>query len=317
MILDFEDGTEALYLHLQKGSLLVEAGDRVERGQRLGKIGKSGWICGQVNEGVHLHFHIQRTCASWYCQSFQTNFDMIGPLSYGDSIESMNCPREVSCALGAEGGVIDDQDPCFRRATQWWWTEPSGGWQDSWQYTYAIDAPESDTQAWWRFEIEQADDYVVEAHIPLRAQSQRARYYIHLDGQELGPFQIDQTAQTGWVELTTLAMSAGAAGDVNLRDNTGEPYSEEGKRRIAFDAVRLRPAQDVVTMPEDMGAPVDPGEPDMGPGPEPEPTPTPDMGAPSDPGEAPDLGAGAPAPGPGEGQQPTPPEDRMGERGAR
>jgi hypothetical protein len=46
-------GYFAFYAHMQKGSVAVKPGDRVKRGQVLGKIGNSG-----NTSSPHLHFHI-------------------------------------------------------------------------------------------------------------------------------------------------------------------------------------------------------------------------------------------------------------------
>lgn len=47
------DGTHTLYAHLAKGSITVMAGDVVEQGQVIGKLGHSG-----QSTGPHLHFEI-------------------------------------------------------------------------------------------------------------------------------------------------------------------------------------------------------------------------------------------------------------------
>lgn len=53
VVLDLGDGQFAYYAHLKPGSVTVESGDRVRRGQALGEIGNSGdarW--------PHLHFQV-------------------------------------------------------------------------------------------------------------------------------------------------------------------------------------------------------------------------------------------------------------------
>lgn len=47
------DGSYATYAHLQPGSIVVKEGQRVRRGDRLGKVGNSGNAT-----GPHLHFHV-------------------------------------------------------------------------------------------------------------------------------------------------------------------------------------------------------------------------------------------------------------------
>lgn len=51
--LEIGKGQYAFYAHLQPGSLRVKKGDRVRKGQLLGKVGNSG-----NSVGPHLHFHV-------------------------------------------------------------------------------------------------------------------------------------------------------------------------------------------------------------------------------------------------------------------
>jgi hypothetical protein len=53
VVLDVGDGVFAFYAHLQRGSALVKSGDRVKRGQILGKVGNTG-----NTSAPHLHFHL-------------------------------------------------------------------------------------------------------------------------------------------------------------------------------------------------------------------------------------------------------------------
>lgn len=304
VVLDFEDGTEALYLHLRAGSVPVSPGQRVQRGDVLGEVGESGWIC-----GVHLHFQIQQTCSSWYCQSIQANFDMFGDPGFGTRLTSQNCGAPPDCTLSDGERVVDERDGCFRKSTEWWWEE-AGGHDGAWIYTYAIAQPTPDAQAWWTFEVTETATIDLDVHIPPGAESRQAAYRVTLDGQELGPFVLDQTQATGWVPLHSLRAPAGANIVVNLADNTGEPYSQENRRRLAVDAVRARVAPDLPPEP-DMGPPDN--EPDMGPDLPPEPDMTepsldmtPDAAPPYTPPPV-DMGS-APAPIPPEEPRPVDPE---------
>ena len=53
VVLDLGGGVFAFYAHLQKGSVRVASGDRVKRGQVLGKLGNTG-----NTSAPHLHFHL-------------------------------------------------------------------------------------------------------------------------------------------------------------------------------------------------------------------------------------------------------------------
>ncbi len=47
------NGLQTLYYHLKSGSVVVNVGDKVKKGQKLGIIGKTG-----TATGIHLHFQI-------------------------------------------------------------------------------------------------------------------------------------------------------------------------------------------------------------------------------------------------------------------
>lgn len=53
VIIEHDDGSKTKYWHLEKGTITVKYGDRVEQGQVIGGMGNSGYSC-----GVHLHFEI-------------------------------------------------------------------------------------------------------------------------------------------------------------------------------------------------------------------------------------------------------------------
>jgi murein DD-endopeptidase len=55
--LDLGGGRFAFYEHLQQGSIVVAAGQRVTRGQVIAKLGSSG----STSIGPHLHFHVADT----------------------------------------------------------------------------------------------------------------------------------------------------------------------------------------------------------------------------------------------------------------
>lgn len=86
VIVAFDDGTEALFLHLEANSVPVQEGDRLRAGDSIGKVGMSGWTC-----GPHLHFQIQKTCDSWWCDSVPAQFDTWGAPSTGQELTSQNC----------------------------------------------------------------------------------------------------------------------------------------------------------------------------------------------------------------------------------
>jgi murein DD-endopeptidase MepM/ murein hydrolase activator NlpD len=53
LILDLRNGFFAFYAHLKPGSLRVNTGDKVHRGQVIASLGNSG-----NSDAPHLHFHV-------------------------------------------------------------------------------------------------------------------------------------------------------------------------------------------------------------------------------------------------------------------
>jgi murein DD-endopeptidase MepM/ murein hydrolase activator NlpD len=53
VVLDLGGGRFAFYAHLQRGSLKVKPGDKVKRGQMIGRLGNTG-----NTSAPHLHFHV-------------------------------------------------------------------------------------------------------------------------------------------------------------------------------------------------------------------------------------------------------------------
>ncbi|MFC9786314.1 M23 family metallopeptidase [Rhodococcus sp. NPDC127528] len=70
LVLDLGDGLYAAYAHLQPGSLRVKAGDRVTRGQVLGKLGNTG-----QSTAPHLHFQVMDNTNPALAQGAPFEFD--------------------------------------------------------------------------------------------------------------------------------------------------------------------------------------------------------------------------------------------------
>ncbi len=238
VVVDFQDGTEALFLHLQAGSSSLQVGDPVKQGDVVGAVGLTGWVC-----GAHLHFQIQQTCASpWWCPSVPASFVDYGDPGFGATLVSNNCPPLDPCPpLSGGEAVVDERTTCFEQLTSFWWSEPEG-WDDHHYFTFAIDAAESDTVGTWWLEVQVAGTYRVDAHIPAGAQTTGARYFADPGTGRVELAVIDQTAGSGWVPLGELAFTAGSDRYVELGDATGESPGDQV--RVAFDALRFSYVED-------------------------------------------------------------------------
>src|SRR5690349_5365308 len=234
VVVDFEDGTEALYMHLQKNSSTFHVGDEVHQGDLVGKVGLTGWVC-----GAHLHFQIQNTCDSWWCQSIPAEFVDFGDPNEDVDMASNNCPVVEPCPLALDGTTttIDDgEGRCFHRISSWFWPG-EGGWEDGHIYTWANDLAEPDTIGRWDFGVDVPGRYRIEAYVPAEnASSQLATYEIQTGAEMVSVGPIDQSANKEWVDLGVHEFVAGEEHWVRLRDNTGE--SRDLDRALAFDALR-------------------------------------------------------------------------------
>ena len=70
VVIDHGNNETSLYLHLEKDSVPYTVGQFVNKGDIIGKVGLSGYVC-----GAHLHFQVQEKCTSWWCQSKYIEFN--------------------------------------------------------------------------------------------------------------------------------------------------------------------------------------------------------------------------------------------------
>jgi hypothetical protein len=84
VIVEHGRGRFALYAHLQPGSLRVKLGDRVRRGQVLGRLGNSG-----NSDAPHMHFHLCDANSPLGCEGLpyvMERFELLGKLELGDDL---------------------------------------------------------------------------------------------------------------------------------------------------------------------------------------------------------------------------------------
>jgi len=102
VVINHGDGTEALYLHLQYGSSPLSVGQGVETGDFVGRVGLTGYVCGD-----HLHFAVQQDCGSYYCTTIPGTFYDYGDPGAWDWLVSGNCPTPDS-----DGDGWNDDEDC-------------------------------------------------------------------------------------------------------------------------------------------------------------------------------------------------------------
>ncbi|MBC8077868.1 MAG: N-acetylmuramoyl-L-alanine amidase, partial [Chloroflexales bacterium] len=138
--------------------------------------------------------------------------------------------------------IIDELEAGFARSNATWYEMACGSGGHSF-YTYATDrAAQSTNSATWRPTIPATGTYRVYAHVPQNCglgtppyASARASYRIRSASGDVTR-TIDQNTAEEWVDLGSYSFSAGTDGAVELRDLTGEPYSQ--RKVIFFDSVK-------------------------------------------------------------------------------
>ena len=141
--------------------------------------------------------------------------------------------------------LIDELESGFARSNATWYEAACGSGGHTF-YTYATDrAAQSSNSATWRPNIPAAGTYRVYAHIPQGCglantpyATTKAAYRIHTDAGDVTR-TVDHNSGDEWADLGSYSFSAGTAGAVELRDLTGEPYSQ--RKVIFFDSVKWVP----------------------------------------------------------------------------
>ena len=226
------DGTLHRYLHMDPGTLAVQIGDTVSKGERLGLVSNA---FGGTPTTIHLHYDIRRSVSGLGQVYVPTYMSLVR--SYQELIGQ---PEEPCGFIGQEGGIIDIDDTCFHlRGNIGTWRTEEAGYGGSLHWTYAYDGAEPDGYARWTLYFEQAQTYRLEVYVDSAfADSEQVRYVLRADGsdQEL---RLDQSTASGWSGLGEFSFGTDDEQWLEIYDNTGEPFSE-GLRFVA-DAIRLIP----------------------------------------------------------------------------
>lgn len=105
--LDIGNGRIAFYEHLQHGSVMVKAGDRVRRGQVIGRLGNSG----SSSMGPHLHFHLSDTASALGAEGLPFAFSEFEVLGEFPSIDAMRTGTRWEAAPAHRAGVRIKERP--------------------------------------------------------------------------------------------------------------------------------------------------------------------------------------------------------------
>ena len=93
VILDLGEGEYAVLAHLRRGSVRVRAGDRVRRGQVLGRVGNSG-----NSSEPHLHFHLQDSPTPLTGIGLPVVFRRLGTPEQGEFVRARRAVRAQASA---------------------------------------------------------------------------------------------------------------------------------------------------------------------------------------------------------------------------
>ncbi len=263
-----DGGTQHRYLHLDVPSLRVNEGQRVSKGDRIGRVSNTFFDSNgnSVPTTIHLHYDLNQNISG------MGNVYVPPYMSLVRSYETLLGVEAEPCqVIPAQGGIVDDGGPCaFFFGPSQFWRVVDGmgeGGQMHWTNAWTNDTPSN--YARWSLHFAEAGKYNVEVNIvPPYNVSKRSRYMVRANGQE-STQELDQSAVEGWVSLGEFDFAEGGEQRVEVYDNTGEDGDD---LHITADAVRLTRVDGVVDPPDMGGGPDDPdmgggpGNPDMGGG---------------------------------------------------
>lgn len=112
VILELSDGVYAFYAHLKPGTVQVSPGDRVAKGQEIGRTGNSG-----SSTGPHLHFQLMDRPSALAADGLPYEFDRFTVTGRGPSLQDLLTSDPATTAVPidpATAGPRIDQLPLSR-----------------------------------------------------------------------------------------------------------------------------------------------------------------------------------------------------------
>ena len=222
------------YAH--QSQILVSVGERVSRGEVIGRTGCTGRCY-----GAHLHFEVRSTDLSpnvWFPYVRDRGWVESNYLVPSQFVRAHRSDRHEN-----EPGIIvapttapQDHGTFTRSDTPNWLTSPYG-WNGAALYTYA--SPQEEEWAEWTPKLPATGQYEVQAWIPgYHATTRQARYQVTHDGGQTEVVVNQNDVADAWVSLGRYPFTPDNA-RVRLSDNTGE--ADSARLEVGFDAVRWLP----------------------------------------------------------------------------
>lgn len=112
VILELSDGVYAFYAHLKPGTVQVSPGDRVTRGQEIGRTGNSG-----SSTGPHLHFQLMDRPSALAADGLPYEFDRFTVTGRGPGLQDLLAGDPATTPIPidpATAGPRTDQLPLSR-----------------------------------------------------------------------------------------------------------------------------------------------------------------------------------------------------------
>jgi MYXO-CTERM domain-containing protein len=137
-----------------------------------------------------------------------------------------------------EGAIIDDDSPCFAAyGDPTYWREEASGHGGRLFWTNAWDTGQPGNWAWWRLELAEAGQYLVEYYAEGGFAVFDQTHYVVQAGPVTTDLTIDQSAGTGWQQLGSFDFDAGGSQFVAVYDDFDGSVASD--QHVVADALRL------------------------------------------------------------------------------
>jgi MYXO-CTERM domain-containing protein len=172
-------------------------------------------------------------------RSVANHWGVFAGVAGGRALRPGHCQSSAPCVvIPPEGGIIDDASPCFAHyGSEEYWREEASGYDGHLFWTNAWQTGRPDNWAWWRLELAEGGEYLVEYYAEAGfAVFDRTHYVVQANGAST-TLAIDQSAGTGWQPLGSFVFAAGGDQFVAVYDDLDAAVPDD--QHVAADALRL------------------------------------------------------------------------------